>query len=131
ELDEKYHGWICARLAALSKLSPDERYQALAQMESRIQSVSESILGHLGVPGAQHIGVLTRSVEAISAEIEYAEMTGTHEARVAMLRLDRERATRYKQLVAASEPGVDTEAQVLSEITPWYEARLREIVGGD
>jgi hypothetical protein len=131
ELDQRYHEWICAKLARLSELPADDRYDALAQMESRIRSVSEAVLGHLGIAGAQHAEVLARSLEAISAEIQYAEMPGTHEARVAMLRLDREREARFEKLVAVNGSGPETEAQVLSEITPWYESELRMIVGGE
>jgi len=129
ELDAKYSDWIRGRLAELAKVEPQDRYESLAQMESRIQAVSESILGHLGIEGAQHLGVLAKSLEAIAAETEYAEMPGTHETRVAMFRLNREREARLEQLFASNES--DAEEKSAAEVTPWYEARLREILGGD
>lgn len=131
ELDEKYHEWVLARLEALAEVSADDRYEKLAEMERRIQAVSEAILGRLGIAGAQQLGALARSHEAVVAEIQYAEMSGTHEARVAMLRLDREREDRFEKLIAARGNGPETEELVQSEITPWYESRLREIVGGE
>ena len=38
---------------------------------------------------------------------------------------------RFEKLIAARGNGPETEELVQSEITPWYESRLREIVGGE
>jgi hypothetical protein len=131
ELDQKYYKWVRSKVAALAGLPPLDRYDPLAQMETRIRNVAEAILGHLEIAGGRHFHVLANSLEALSAEVRYAEMEGSHDQRVAMLRLDQERESRFGKLVAANGLGRETEMQVGSEIEPWYESQLRGILGAD
>jgi len=131
ELDRVYHAWVSAKLAGIANLPPLDRYDPLAAIESRMRKVAEAVLGHMGISGGRHYFVLADTVDAISAEVQYAEMRGTHDQRVAMLRLDRERANRFEKLVAANGLGAATEARVSGEIDPWYQSQLRGIVGAN
>lgn len=131
ELDQQYHAWVSAKVAALADLPPLDRYDELAEMDARVRKIAEVVLGHLGIAGGRHHDVLAATLEALSAEVRYAELSGTHEQRVAMLRLDRERESRFGDLLAANGLGPGTETQVRNEIEPWYESELRRIVGAD
>ena len=131
ELDQKYYKWVRSKVAALAELPPLDRYDPLAEMETRIRNVAEAILGHLEIAGGRHFHVLANTLEALAAEVRYAEMEGSHDQRVAMLRLDQERESRFGKLVAASGLGRETETQVGNEIDPWYESQLRGILGVD
>ena len=131
ELDEAYCRWASPKIAALAALPPRDRYDPLAEMDTRLRIALEGLPGHLGITGVQRSQVLVKTLEAISAETQYAEFAGTHDQRVAMLRLDRERGNRFEKLVAANGLGHGTETQVRTEIQPWYESQLRGIVGAN
>ena len=129
ELDQKYHEWVTPKLAALASLSPRERCDSLVKMKKRIRTVSAAILNHLGIASARPDSVLTGSLEALTAEIKYADIRGTHEQRVAMLRIDEERRSRFAKLIAETGSGSDTDLLVRTELEPWHEEQLRSILG--
>ena len=129
ELDLRYARWVDERLSSLESASYVDRLDAIADMEESIREGAAAVLDHLGIPGSRQASVLAASMEALSAEVQYGMAAPSHEKRVALLRLDREREARMTELLATAAE--DTRVQVTSELDSWYDAGLREISGSD
>jgi len=129
ELDQRYDRWVEGQLADLDNKPYVERLDALADMEASTREGAAAILNHLGIPGDGQAPLLPASMEALSAEVQYGMSAPTHEQRVALLRLDKEREDRLTELLASA--GEDVKIQAMSELDSWYDAGLRQISGSD
>jgi len=129
ELDRRYAGWVEAQLAPLTNASPIERLDPIVDMEELISEGAAAILDHLEIPGSRLASVLAAAKESLSAEIQYGEAASSHEQRVSLLRLDRERELRLGEALASSDE--NTKLMAMTELDSWYDAGLRQISGSD
>jgi hypothetical protein len=129
ELDQRYDRWVEGQLADLGDRPYVERLDAIADMEASIREGAAAILNHLEIPGDRQTPLLAASMEALSAEVQYGMSAPTHEQRVALQRLDKEREVRLTELLASA--GEEGKIQAMSELDGWYDAGLRQISGSD
>jgi len=125
ELDAVYGKWVNAQIASLAELPPIDRYDRLNEIEISVREGAAAVLELLGVEGSRHVAVLAGALEAVSAEIQYAEAAPDHESRVGLLRLDQERQTRIEQVLAITDEPAKTQA--LGELDAWYDSGLCRI----
>lgn len=122
EMDTAYGNWVAGQIAALAKLPPAERYDRLAEIEIAVQEGAAAILDLLEIEGSRHVSVLAGPLEAIAAEIQYAESAPDPHSRLALLRLDREREARLENALAITEDSAKTQA--IAELETWYDTGL-------
>jgi hypothetical protein len=127
EIDHQYHAWLQGEIRALADLAPRDRHDRLADLEQSVVEGAAAIVDHLSIPGAPPALVLADSLEVLAAEIQYAEMAPTPEARLALLRLDDERQAR---LTAWATTGATDAAgpEAPSEVEAWYDREMAAIV---
>lgn len=129
EMDAVYGNWVTSQIAPLAERTPSERYDRLAEIEIAVQEGAAAILDLLGIEGSHHVSVLAGSLEAVSAEIQYAESAPDPQSRLALLRLDRERETRLENVLALTDDSA--KAQASAELDTWYDRGLGGIFAGD
>jgi hypothetical protein len=125
EIDQQYHAWLLGEIRVLAELPPRDRHDRLADLEQSVMEGAAAIVEHLAIPGAPPAMVLADSLEVLAAEIQYAEMAPTPEARLALLRLDLERQSRLTAL-AAADGTAGSEAP--AEVEAWYDQEIAAIV---
>jgi hypothetical protein len=129
ELDRRYNRWVEGELASLANTPYVERLGSIADLERSMREGAAAILDHLGIPGERQESVLAASKEGLSAEVQYGMAAPTHQQRLALLRLDREREARLGDLLASA--GEAAKMQALSELDTWYDSSLRQISESD
>ncbi len=122
EMDSVFGDWVSGQIAPLAKLPPAERYDRLAEIEIAVQEGAAAILDLLEIEGGRHVSVLAGPLEAVSAEIQYAESAPDPASRLALLRLDREREARMEQALAIT--GESAKSQAISNLDAWYDTGL-------
>ena len=122
EMDAVFGNWVAGQIAPLAKLSPAERYDRLAEIEIAVQEGGAAILDLLDVEGSRQVSVLAGPLEAVSAEIQYAESAPDPQSRVAMLRLDREREARLESAMALTDDSA--KSQAIADLETWYDTGL-------
>lgn len=129
EMDAVYGNWVASQIAPLAELPPGERYDRLAEIEIAVHEGAAAILDLLDIEGSRHVSVLAGPLEAVSAEIQYAESAPDHSSRMAMLRLDREREARLEKVLALTDDSAKSQAS--AELDTWYDRGLGEIFASD
>jgi hypothetical protein len=127
EIDHQYHSWLLAEIRVLAELPPRDRHDLLADLEQSVTEGAAAIVEHLAIAGAPPTTVLADSLEVLAAEIQYAEMAPTPEARLALLRLDQERQARLTAWAAASDAN-PAGPEVPPELEAWYDQEMAGIV---
>lgn len=123
EIDHGYCAWLQGEIRVLAALPPRDRLDRLAGLEALVVEGAAAIVGHLAIPGAPAAMVLADTLEVLSAEIQYAEMAPTPEARFALWRLDQQRQER---LSAAAAGGGGPES--IADVDAWYDQEMAAIV---
>ena len=123
EMDHGYCAWLQGEIRVLAAAPPRDRLDRLAELETLVVEGGAAIVGHLAIPGAPAAMVLADTLEVLCAEIQYAEMAPTPEARLALWRLDQQRQTR---LAAAVAGGAGPES--FAEVDAWYDQQMAAIV---
>jgi len=124
EIDHRYHAWIEGEIRILAERPPRDRRDPLADLEQSVIEGAAAIVEHLAIPGAPPATVLADSLELLAAEIQYAEMAPTHEARLALLRLDQERQALLTAWAAAGAASPEAPP----EVEAWYDQEMAAIV---
>jgi hypothetical protein len=122
EMDEVFGNWVASQIAALAELPPGERYDRLTEIEIAVQEGAAAILDLLEIEGSRHVSVLAGPLEAVSAEIQYAESAPDPQSRLALLRLDREREARMEKVLAITDDSA--KSQAIAELDSWYDTGL-------
>lgn len=125
EIDGVFGHWVQDQITPLADLPPTERYDGLAIIEASVQEGAAAILKQLGLKGLRHVRVAAGALEAVTAEMQYAEAAPDHASRLALLRLDGERLDRMQQAGIVDDETARTRAMVDLDI--WYEAGLAKI----
>ena len=125
ELDSVFGKWVESRIAPLEELPPTERYDRLVEIEESVREGAAEILDRLGIEGSRHFKILPDSLESVSAELQYAQAAPNHAARVALLRLDQERADRLEKVMVIEDASEREHA--MSELDIWYDVGLGRI----
>jgi hypothetical protein len=131
EIDHRYHAWLQGEIRTLAELPPRDRHDRLADLEQSVMEGAAAIVEHLAIPGAPPTTVLADSLEVLAAEIQYAEMAPTPEARLALLRLDQERQARLTAWAAAGVVAGASDAAgpgAPPEVEAWYDQEIAAIV---
>lgn len=129
ELDSVFAKWVQERIVPLASVPPSERYDALEIIDASVREGAAAILDMLEIPGSRQISVAAGALEAVAAEIQYAEAAPDHAARLAMLRLDRNREQRYGEVLALADE--TAQQQAMSELEGWYQSALATIFPAD
>jgi hypothetical protein len=122
EMDAVYGNWVAGQIATLAILPPGERYDRLAEIEIAVQEGAAAILDLLEIEGSRHVSVLAGPLEAVAAEIQYAESAPDHSTRMALLHLDQERENRLEKMLAITDDSA--KSQAISELDTWYDTGL-------
>jgi hypothetical protein len=129
EIDSTFGQWAESQIAPLAELPPIERYDSLEIIDASIREGAAAIIGLLELPGSRHVAVAAGALEAVAAEIQYAETAPDHASRLAMLRLGRERQQRLGGVLTIAD---ETErAKAMGELDQWYEASLAKVFPED
>ena len=121
--------WIQEQLGELTGLPPVERLQHLAELEAAARERTLAALEPLDIDDQARGHATACALEPVWAEIQYAESAPDPASRLALLRLDRERMTRFhkaRALVDANE-----RAQAMAELGIWYQASLESLFPSD
>ncbi|MEY3896067.1 MAG: hypothetical protein RLZZ214_1587 [Verrucomicrobiota bacterium] len=117
------------QIPPLAALPANERDDPLEIIDGSIREGAAVIIELLELPGSRHVAVAAEALEAVAAEVQYAEVAPDHASRLAMLRFDRQRQQRLDGLVAITD---ETErAKARGEIDQWYEAGLAKLFPAD
>lgn len=127
EIDHQYHAWLQGEIRALAELPPRDRHDRLADLEQSVTEGATAIVEHLAISGAPPATLLADSLEVLAAEIQYAEMAPTPEARLALLRLDHGRQARLTAWAAAGAAD-PAGPEVPPEVEAWYDQEMAAIV---
>jgi hypothetical protein len=122
EIDATYRAWVADQVSPVAGLPPADRYDELADIETSVTEGTAAILEQLGVEESRHLTIITGPSEAIAAETQYAEAAGDSAARLALLRLDRERQVRLEQALAIADEAA--RSQAVAELDAWYDQGL-------
>lgn len=122
EMDAVFGDWVAGQIALLAELPSAERYDRLSEIEIAVQEGAAAILDLLEIEGSRHVSVLAGPLEAVSAEIQYAESAPDPQSRLAMLRLDREREARMENALALTDDSA--KSQAVAELETWYDSGL-------
>lgn len=129
EIDSTFGKWADSQLTPLAELPPNERYDTLEIIDASIREGAAAIIELLELPGSRHVAVAAGALEAVAAEIQYAEVAPDHASRLAMLRLGRERQQRLGGVLTITD---ETErAKAMGELDQWYEASLAKVFPED
>jgi hypothetical protein len=129
EIDSTFGKWAESQLAPLAELPPNERYDSLEIIDASIREGAAAIIELLELPGSRHVAVAAGALEAVAAEVQYAEVAPDHASRLAMLRLDRERQQRLGGLMSITDEA--ERAKAMGELDQWYEAGLAQVFPAD
>ena len=129
EVDAVFSKWVRDEITLLEKLPPAERYDRLALMETSVQEGAAAVLEQVGIEGSRQATVAAGALELVSAESQYAETAPDPAARLAMLRLDRERESRLGEALSIGDDVAKSKA--MSELDNWYETALAAVFPSD
>jgi hypothetical protein len=122
EIDATYRLWVEGELGPLAGLTPAERYDPLAEIQQAMTEGTTAILDQLGLEESRRLSATASPAEALAAETQYAEAAGDSAARLALLRLDRERQVRLEQALAIADEAARNQA--VAELDAWYDTGL-------
>jgi hypothetical protein len=121
--------WIQEQLGDLAGLPPLERLQRLAELEAAARESTLTALERLDIDDGTRVHATACALEPVWAEIQYAEAAPDPASRLALLRLDRERMTRFHK--ARAQVDRNERAQAMAELNGWYQASLDSLFGTD
>lgn len=122
EIDATYRLWVEGELNPLAGLAPAERYDQLAEIQQAMTEGTTAILDQLGLDESRRLSATASPAEALAAETQYAEAASDSAARLALLRLDRERQVRLEQALAIADEAA--RSQAVAELDAWYDKGL-------
>jgi hypothetical protein len=114
--------WIQEQLGDLAGLPPLERLRRLAELEAAARESTLTALERLDIDDGTRVHATACALEPVWAEIQYAEAAPDPASRLALLRLDRERMTRFHKARAVVDE--NERAQAMAELSIWYQASL-------
>lgn len=114
--------WIQEQLGDLAGLPPLERLRRLAELEAAARESTLTALERLDIDDQARVHATACALEPVWAEIQYAEAAPDPASRLALLRLDRERMTRFHKARAVVDE--NERAQAMAELSIWYQASL-------
>jgi hypothetical protein len=129
EVDAVFSHWVQEQITPLAELPASQRYDRLAEIEISVQEGAAAVLEQINIEGSRRVTVAAGALEAVAAEIQYAEAAPDHRTRMAMLRLDREREQRLGQALALADETVRNQA--INDLDVWYEAGMGKIFPSD
>ena len=129
EVDGVFGAWVGGRLASLGSLPPGERYDPLASIDESVRGGAAAIVELLEIQGGDHVSIAAGALEAVEAEMHYAEAAPDSASRLAMLRLDKERQERLDGLMSIVDEAAMTRA--MDELNQWYETGLAKVFSDD
>ena len=121
--------WIQEHLADLAGLPPVERLQRLAELEAAARDFTLAALEPLDIDDQTRVHATACALEPVWAEIQYADAAPDPASRLALLRLDRERMTRFHKARALVDE--NERAQAMAELSVWYQASLESLFTTD
>ncbi len=121
--------WIQEQLGGLAGLPPVEHLQRLAELEAAAREFTLAALERLDIDDGTRVHATACALEPVWAEIQYAEAAPDPASRLALLRLDRERMTRFQK--ARSQVDRNERAQAMAELDAWYQASLESLFPSD
>jgi hypothetical protein len=121
--------WIQEQLGDLAGLPPVERLQRLAELEAAARDLTLVALDRLDIDDQTRVQATACALEPVWAEIQYAEAAPDPASRLALLRLDRERMTRFHK--ARTLVDEHERAQAMAELGIWYQASLESLFTTD
>lgn len=121
--------WIKEQLGDLAGLPPVERLQRLAELEAAAREITLAALERLDIDDQTRVHATACALEPVWAEIQYAEAAPDPASRLALLRLDRERMTRFHKARALVDE--NERAQAMAELGIWYQASLESLFATD
>ena len=122
EIDATYRHWVEGELNPVAGLAPAGRYDLLTEIQQAMTEGTTAILDQLGLDESHRLAATAGPAEALAAETQYAEAAGDSSARLALLRLDRERQVRLEQALALADEAARNQA--VAELDAWYDAGL-------
>lgn len=122
EIDATYRQWLDGELNPVAALPPAERYDLLAEIQQAMSEGTAAILDQLGLEESHRLAATAGPAEALAAETQYAEAAKDSAARLALLRLDREREARLEKALAIADEAARGTA--MAELEAWYDAGL-------
>lgn len=121
--------WIQEQLGDLAGLPPLERLRRLAEIEAAARESTLAALEPLDIDDQARVHATACALEPVWAEIQYAEAAPDPASRLALLRLDRERMTRFHKARALVDE--NEHAQAMAELSIWYQASLESLFTTD
>ena len=121
--------WIQEQLGDLAGLPPLERLNRLAEVEAAARDFTLAALEPLDIDDEARVHATACALEPVWAEIQYANAAPDPASRLALLRLDRERMTRFQKARALVEG--NERAQAMAELSAWYQASLDSLFATD
>lgn len=121
--------WIQEQLGDQAGLPPLERLQRLAEVEAAARDFTLAALEPLDIDDEARVHATACALEPVWAEIQYAEAAPDPASRLALLRLDRERMTRFHKARALVDE--HERAQAMAELGIWYQASLESLFATD
>ena len=121
--------WIQEQLGGLAGLPPVERLQHLAEIEAAARDFTLAALEPLDIDDEARVHATACALEPVWAEIQYANAAPDPASRLALLRLDRERMTRFQKARALVDE--NERAEAMAELSIWYQASLDSLFETD
>ena len=105
------------------------RARRLAELEAAAREFTLAALERLDIDDGTRVHATACALEPVWAEIQYAEAAPDPASRLALLRLDRERMTRFQK--ARAQVDRNERAQAMAELDAWYQASLESLFPSD
>jgi hypothetical protein len=121
--------WIQEQLGDLAGLQPVERLHRLAEIEAAARDFTLTALEPMNIDDEARVNATACALEPVWAEIQYANAVPDPASRLALLRLDRERMTRFQKARALIDG--NERAQSMAELDAWYQASLDSLFATD
>lgn len=128
-VDQVFAAWVEQEITASSGLDAQERMDRLILAETQVKEGAAAIYQQLELSGGRRIEVAADAMDALAAEIQYADAAPDHASRLTLLRLDRERSQRMEKAHAMSDES--SKALALRELDQWYESSMGELFAGE
>lgn len=129
-VDQVFAAWVEQEITAASGLDDaQERMDRLILAETQVKEGAAAIYQQLELSGGRRIEVAADAMDALAAEIQYADAAPDHAARLTLLRLDRERNQRMDEAHAITDESAKSLA--LRELDQWYESSMGELFAGE
>jgi len=128
-VNRTFLAWVEQEIAIVESLDSQERLDRLTLAETKVKEGAAAVYEQLELQGGRRIEVAAEAMDALAAEIQYAEAAPDHKARLAMLHIDRERDARMNEAYAMTDESAKTRA--MSELDQWYETRVNGLFPAD